>query len=220
MNLRTKRDSAIENRPVKLRKQPPALTTMRKDRTMATKPIIPTELLRQLIRYEPETGIFWWLPRDPALFATKRQHKAWTTRFLGKQALTQENNGYRRGKILGKTYEAHRIAWQIHHGSPPEHEIDHINGVKDDNRICNLRDVTHAENTRNAAIGVKNKSGVRGVHFRPKSYRRSEGWEVSVYKNNKVTWVGSFKKFEDAVAARKKAEDELGYHKNHGRQRV
>ena len=90
--------------------------------------------------------------------------KRWNKKYVGKPALTAKNkNGYHQGAIFGRQISAHTVVWAWVHGDWPEHEIDHINGKRHDNRIENLRDVTHAVNTRNASLPRKNKFGVSGV---------------------------------------------------------
>lgn len=101
----------------------------------------------------------------------------------------------------------HRLAWLLHYGYiDDELEIDHINGVRDDNRIENLRLVTRQENMRNLRIGKANTSGAMGV-------REFRGKWIAVPYNN---YLGTFDCFEDAAAAAKKGYAELGFHKLHG----
>jgi len=103
---------------------------------------------------------------------------------------------------------AHRVAWALHYGEWPKHEIDHINGNKRDNRIQNLRDVPHLLNQRNRGLRADNTSGADGV-----SWMKAGFWRVTVAGK----YLGIFKDFEAAVAARKSAEQAHGYHVNHGR---
>jgi len=72
------------------------------------------------------------------------------------------------GTFMRKTYAAHRVAWFLHHGAWPMGEIDHINGNAQDNRIANLRDVTHKENTRNMKRRSDNTSGITGISYHTK----------------------------------------------------
>jgi len=135
--------------------------------------------------------------------------KKWNTRYAGKPAMTAlRNTGYLHGRIFDKGYQAHRVAWALAHGEWPKGEIDHINGVRTDNRIENLRDIPKAENQRNMKRNKRNKSGVPGL-FR----RKSGGWAVSIQGE----YIGTFKCAGRAVAARKQAERERGFHPNHGR---
>ena len=85
---------------------------------------------------------------------------------------------------------------------PDGMEIDHINGVRHDNRIANLRLATSTENSRNMAIPTHNTSGVSGV-----TYRKNRGtWQAQISIGNVTKYIGSFSGFEGAVSARQDAE--------------
>ena len=171
------------------------------------------DLLRELLRYEPDTGKMFWRERPIEVFASEGAGKTWNTRRKNKEAFTADNKGYRIGKILNKKFQAHRIAWAIHHGAWPYDQIDHINGVKDDNRIENLRVVTSVENARNAAISKNNTSGVMGVRW----YEDKSKWRAVIQCNGKSIHLGYFTSKDDAIAARADAEVKYGFHENHGR---
>lgn len=102
---------------------------------MAQKDFTIHKRLKELLHYDPDTGLFTWL----------------TDRGRAKQGDAAGNhvNGYLRVRIHRKDYLLHRLAWLYVHGAFPTHQIDHINGVKDDNRIDNLRDVNQSENVKN-----------------------------------------------------------------------
>lgn len=93
--------------------------------------------LRELLHYDPETGVFTWLVSPIYM------------NIVGKPAGTITSQGYRAIRVSPYTYRASRLAWLYVHGSWPSKVIDHINGVRDDDRIVNLRDITCAENTHN-----------------------------------------------------------------------
>jgi hypothetical protein len=106
---------------------------------METKPLPSQSELSKLLRYEPETGRLIWRPQSGRV-------KEWNTKYAGQEAFAHVNDrGYRCGRIAGRDYKAHRIIWKLVHGHDPEY-IDHINMDRGDNRLCNLRSVTHAEN--------------------------------------------------------------------------
>ena len=118
--------------------------------------------------------------------------------------------------ISGTSYLAHRIIWAIVHGDfDPFQSIDHINGRRDDNRISNLRLISHAENMRNLPLPRNSRSGIVGVTFNKKENR----WHAKLRFGGKVKFVGSFKTVESAAAAIAIAREECGYHPNHGRAR-
>lgn len=108
--------------------------------------------LKAVLSYNPETGVFTWRGKKKG-------------RRPGKPAgTTTRRNWYRTIGIDGKDYLAHRLAWLYVFGSDPLGVIDHINGNKRDNRICNLRDVTQVENMINVHTPKSNnKEGYRGV---------------------------------------------------------
>jgi len=76
-----------------------------------------------------------------------------------------DKDGYLIIKIKGRKYKAHRLVYAFHFGEFPPGELDHINRVRDDNRIENLRNATRFQNVRNSVIEVNPDTGVRGVHF-------------------------------------------------------
>ena len=186
---------------------------------MTVKDLPTPATLRKLLSYDPDTGLMTWKRRSPEMFTGGKQSAdqnctRWNARFAGEPAFeTVTSLGYFGGRVFGRIYFAHRVAHAIHHGAWPHGQIDHISGVKTDNRIANLRDVSHAENLRNAAMPSTNTSGVCGV-----SRRKSSGkWTAQIRRNRKQKHLGTFESFDDAVAARKAAEVKYGYHPNHGR---
>lgn len=160
--------------------------------------------MKHLLSYDPRTGKFIWLEReyDPSGFNEK---------YAGQEAFQSiDDQGYRQTQIEGVKYRAGRVAWFIMHGHWPDN-IDHINGDKSDDRLINLRDVSHEENGYNQKRSSRNKSGVTGVRFTGKK------WEAGISSDGRRISLGSHIEFEDAVKARKQAEIQYGYHKNHGR---
>jgi hypothetical protein len=172
--------------------------------------------LSRLLRYEPETGKLFWLHRQRAMFPDERAWKIWNTRYDGAEAFTAIANGYHRGAIFGTALAAHRVAWAIHHGEWPKGQIDHINGDRSDNRIANLRDVDSAGNHKNMSRASNNKSGVTGVHW-CNTWNR---WIAKIKIGGKTKSLGQFASFDDAVAARQKAQEELGFDIGHGKEPV
>ena len=110
--------------------------------------------------------------------------------------------GYRRLKICGERFVAHRLAWLIMTGEWPDHEIDHINQDKDDNRWVNLRAATHSENNINTPlIMANNTSGYRGVSW----HSQRSKWLAQIAKNGRHYHLGLFETKEDAYEAYKAA---------------
>lgn len=179
---------------------------------------IPIEYLRQLISYEPDTGHFLWSARKSSDFVDGKlsaSHKCriWNSNYAGKRFLgALDSGGYRRITILKMPFKAHRVAWAITHGRWPA-IIDHINGIRDDNRIKNLRECSLTENMTNRRLSKNNKTGFMGVYFYPPTSK----WQAEIKINGVRRHLGYFLTKEDAVSARKHAEISLGFHHNHGR---
>lgn len=110
---------------------------------------------------------------------------------------------------------AHRIIWVMHHGAIPEKmNIDHIDGNRLNNRIENLRCVSHQDNMRNVRMWRHNTSGINGVR---KSPHTKDRWLARILnKSGKEMHLGTFKSEADAIHARQIAEILMGYHQNHG----
>lgn len=165
---------------------------------MAAKPLPSPEVLRQLLRYEPETGKLFWLPRPREMFATSLAFTSWNTRYSEKEALTALNDkGYPSGAILAKSVAAHRVIWAIVHGAWPSTGIDHINGDRADNRIGNLRLANKSENAMNAGVRKSSASGFKGVR-KVKNY---EKWCARIMVGQKRQYLGYFDTPGEAHAA-------------------
>lgn len=169
-------------------------------------------LLRTLLIYDPETGKLFWKPRPSSMFPTPARAAAWNAIRAGKEAFaTIHASGYRRTTILNQTINAHRLIYAMVYGEWPP-EVDHINGIRHDNRLCNLRGVTKAENARNVA-SPRNVSGVCGVIF----YKKLGKWGAYINRDKKRVHLGVYAEKATAVAARKRAELEYAYGPTHGR---
>ena len=171
-------------------------------------------VLHEVLRYDPETGKLFWKERGPELIAEYRIRKGWNAKFAGKEALiAKKGDGYLVGRVFGRCCRAHQVAFAMSYGRWPTAPIDHIDGDRRNNRLSNLREVTAAENNRNAKVRSDSKTGVVGVRW----YKASRKWEAQISYDGKKKFLGLFEAFDDAVAARKAAEKFFGYHPNHGR---
>ncbi|MCO9872104.1 HNH endonuclease [Salmonella enterica subsp. enterica serovar Reading] len=131
----------------------------------------------------------------------------------GSQAGCKHPYGYMHVRYKGRNYKVHRAIWEMHYGAIPDGmTIDHINHVRDDNRIDNLRVVSMHENNKNASKRNDNTTGVTGVYWRKD---RSE-WQAKIYTDGKQVHIGYFNDFQSAVNARLSAEKKFGFHQNHG----
>jgi hypothetical protein len=171
-------------------------------------------MMRQLLDYDPETGELRWRERTIEWFhghphSPKGAMAAWNFDNAGKLASVSTNHGYATISLFSHPLRVHRVAWAIAYGEWPSGQIDHINGVRHDNRLANLRVVTNTENQRNRCRRSDNKSGVQGVRWEAKVNR----WVVYIASR----YMGRYVDFDRAVAARKQAERDHGYHPNHGR---
>lgn len=177
------------------------------------------EELDKLLRYEPDTGLLFWRRRTEDLFVNRGGHSPahtcakWNGRFADKPALIKVMHGYRAGRLNRDYVMAHRVIWKLMTNVDPI-QVDHIDGDRSNNRWENLRNVTIAENRRNVARRSDNTSGAVGVHWD----RRLKKWVASIVL--KTVYLGAFDSFDEAVAARKAAEVEYGFHANHGRKAV
>lgn len=169
--------------------------------------------VRELLSYDAESGSFIWLSRPANEFSSVRQCKTWNARYAGKKAGKQSSGGYIQIRVDGRLYAAHRLAWLVTYDVWPVNDIDHINGIRQDNRITNLRDVTRSENMKNAATPRTNTSGVMGVSW----MAHIERWAAYIEVDGRRVNLGYYKGLDEAVAARKGAESRYGYHSNHGR---
>ena len=146
---------------------------------------------REIWNFNPDTGVFTWKIK-PA----KRVQ-------IGDAAGSLDGEGYVLLAYKRRRYRAHRIAWLWFHGSLPVGEIDHINHRRSDNRIANLRDVSRKQNAENTS--VRRKGAVRGVYW----FAKTSKWVAHIKHKGKQMNLGYYHKHEDAVAARRKAEDAL-----------
>ena len=135
------------------------------------------EFLQDVLRYESTTGIFYW----------KKKLNSRLT--IGAVAGGVDCEGYWRIKVNKKLYAAHRLAWLFVYGSFPSTELDHINRVRDDNRIENLREVTRSENQHN-------KNGVKGYSW----HKKAKKYEVQLCVQKKHIYGGLFETQEAAHA--------------------
>jgi hypothetical protein len=181
---------------------------------MARKTLPDRELLRQLLRYDPDTGEFTWLPRPREMFVINKAHayEVWNAKYAGKSAGYFKKHGYLYITIVANKFLGHRLAWLIYHGPPVPNSIDHMDGNSRNNRIANLRAATQSQNLANAGMNKRNKLGVRGVYYS----ERDKLFCVDVRINDEQ-YRGWFRTLEEAIKAQQDAAIRLhGEFARHG----
>ena len=162
-----------------------------------TEKSISQERLKELLHYNPDTGIFTWtVPRQGV--------KA--------KAGSVNGKGYRQITIDYKLYQVHRLAFLYMTGEWPKDQLDHINHIRTDNRWLNLREATCQENQRNRTKNKDNTSGVTGVY----RHTVTQQWYSQIKDGGKNKYLGYFTDKFEAICARKSAEVKYGFHENHG----
>ena len=160
------------------------------------------ERANELFHYEPSSGKLFW-------------KKTTTNRVkVGDEAGSFcKSTGYINVYVDGLGYTLHRIAILLATGVYAKTvQVDHIDHDRGNNRLNNLRVVSHADNMRNQSLRNTNKTGVTGVSYTTRDRR----WVAQIYIDKKNTNLGYFDTLEEAAAVRKAAEIRYGYHPNHG----
>lgn len=155
------------------------------------------ERLRELLDYSPETGEFRW-----------RVDRGGTAG-AGSVAGYTDSKGYCSIRIEGNDYLAHRVAWKYVHGAGPARGIDHRNGIRNDNRIVNLREATQSENMENQRKArADSKTGLLGTSRKTHSNK----FRAQIKINGRSKSIGLFKTAEEAHQAYLKAKRKLHSH--------
>jgi hypothetical protein len=147
--------------------------------------ILTQERLKELLSYDPETGVFVWLTRPSKSIK------------IGNVAGVFRRDGYHQIQIGGAKFRAHRLAWLYMTGTFPPNDIDHIDRNPANNRFANLRAVTKSENHHNRKMHCTNKSGFKGVSY----LKCRKKWRASIRLNNVQKHLGYFSIPEEASAA-------------------
>lgn len=154
--------------------------------------------LRELLRYDPDTGKLFWLPRPREMFTRDRLFVTWNKRFSGKEAFTATSRqGYKVGAVFDVVVAAHKVIWAMEKGYWPSQQIDHVSGQRSDNRIRNLREATSSQNSMNTKIRSDNTSGYRGVSF----HKLTGKWVARIVANKSRFYLGMHPTAERASEA-------------------
>lgn len=145
------------------------------------------ENLKSQFHYDPDTGEF-----------TRTVNSG--GRLSGTKAGNLSDGGYIRISVFNKSYRAHRLAWLYMTGEMPSMHIDHINGVRHDNRFSNLRVASNAQNMHNIGKYENNTSGYKGVSW----HKAAQKWCAQIKVNGKRIYLGIY---ESAELAHKAYQD-------------
>lgn len=154
---------------------------------------------KEYLDYNQETGVFTWIKRPSNRVK------------VGDVAGSYHAKGYLCISLKNQPVLCHRLAWAMTKGDWPADEIDHINGVRDDNRIVNLREANRCQNVHNTCRRLDNTSGVKGVSW----YKQYGKWMARVTSNGKAVFLGYFDSIDEAEAAVRLAREK--YHKEFSR---
>ena len=154
--------------------------------------------LCELLDINTETGIFTW------------KHTMGGKAKKGQQAGVLNAHGYIMIRVDQVDYLAHRLMWLYVYGAFPILNIDHIDRNRSNNCPINLRVATPKQNGENRSLKSKNASGHRGVFLR--KYLKSKPWAVNIMSNRKTIHIGYFATVEEAIQARRMAEDKYFTH--------
>lgn len=147
------------------------------------------EHLREVLTYHPDTGLFCWKASPVGTIKA------------GSVAGSFHSNGYRQISIDGRRYYAHRLTFLYMEGAMPPAQVDHVNGVRDDNRWCNLRHATPSQNSANTR--VRSVLGVKGVA------RNHKRFKATIQINGQNRYLGTFDTIAEAAAAYERAANDL-----------
>jgi hypothetical protein len=141
------------------------------------------EEVKEMFDYDSEKGILIWKTRPIN-----------SKYLIGTVAGSLHSTGYVTIRIKKIEYKSHRIIWLLMTGKWPENQIDHINGIRNDNRFCNLREATGSQNNANTPRRI-NVSGYKGVS------KERKKWRARISLNNKPMSIGYYDTPEEAHAA-------------------
>jgi hypothetical protein len=151
--------------------------------------------IKEYLSYDQKTGIFTWVKRP--------KHSSVC---VGREAGNKAYRGYIHLQFNNKNHQAHRLAWWFVNGYFPDCDVDHINEIKTDNRICNLRLDSNRENEQNvSSVRLNNTSGFIGVTW----HKKHKKWRAQIKIKGKKKYLGQYNTPEEAHAAYLCAKREL-----------
>lgn len=157
------------------------------------KPELTQARLKEALHYEPETGVFTW-----------RAHIGTRARPGVRAGSLCARDGYCRVRLDRRMHLAHRLAFLYMTGVMPLKDVDHINRVRADNRWCNLRPATAAENAANRGLRSDSTSGRRGVTW----HKKTQKWQAHGMLHGRKIYLGLYTVLEEAAVASQKWREE------------
>ncbi len=162
-------------------------------------------MLRACVAYDSDSGVLIWNRRPIEHFTSARAAAIWNTKYAS-QPVKKRSRGYVIVCITVDRKEhgcrGHRVAWALTTGAWPDHLVDHVNGVRDDNRWANLRSADDTINQWNKSFCSRNKSGFKGVH----RHSQNSNFVAQIKVGAKVTHLGCFETPEAAYSVYRKKE--------------
>ena len=150
------------------------------------------DYLKSILHYDPITGIF-----------TRKTKSAQRVKIGDIAGCVDVSDGYHKIKINHKKYKSHRLAWLYVKGEFPKYLIDHKNRIRHDNRFCNLRECTDAQNAQNRPSDKNTSSKYVGVSYR----KDTNKWKAQITVNGNTKNLGQFSLEKDAYDAYLKAKE-------------
>lgn len=145
--------------------------------------LVTQERLQELLSYDINTGIFRW-----KVDRTCKTKCGDIAGYCGRYVTI---------RIDSKSYQAHRLAWLYVYGECPKYQIDHINGIKQDNRLVNLREATPSQNQMNRGTPSTNTSGHKGISW----YKSTNKWRATISVDKKQISLGYYENIDDAIGS-------------------
>lgn len=168
---------------------------------------------RELFSYDKDSGMLRWMPKKDGDLSSARSVSSWNTKYAGRLAGSKGAAGYLRVNVQGKKHFVHRVVWVMANGEIPTNmQIDHINHIRDDNRLQNLRLVTHQENNKNISLPRKSTGPTIGVI----KNKRTGSWVAQIKVDGKKIHLATTKDMNEAIRIRAEANKKFGFHENHG----
>lgn len=173
------------------------IANLREKVLVRNEPYLTADRLRDILDYSPTTGVFTWKAGGAG------------TGGPGSVAGCVNDKGYVTIKLLGRTRNAHRLAWLYVYGKFPNDQIDHLNGIRNDNRILNLREATQSQNNCNLRLARSDSNtGLLGAHW----HKRTKKFAAQIQVKGKKEHLGYFNTAEEAHQAYLAAKRELHSH--------